>query len=202
MLKVKNISYRYHNGPWLFENISLTIHPGEIVGLYGPSGLGKTTFAKVIAGYLEPNNGEVFIQGQQITRGKYQNLIQLVLQHPEKAINPRWRMNKVLQEAGIIDDHLIKAFGIKREWLRRWPSELSGGELQRFCLVRALSQETKYLIADEITTMLDAITQAQIWHVLLELSKSRDIGMLVISHDHYLLKRVCHQLIDFQQLIK
>lgn len=196
MLEVKNVSYRYPSGPRLFKHVNISIHPGEIIGLYGLSGSGKTTLAKIIAGYLKPDEGKILHHGKQILP-KNQNPVQLVWQHPEKAINPRWRMEKVLKEAGNINENLKKELGIKQEWLSRWPSELSGGELQRFCLARALSEETKYIIADEITTMLDAITQAHIWHTLLDHIQRQHIGMLVISHDQSLLQQVSHKVIEF-----
>ena len=68
--------------------------------------------------------------------------------HPEKSVNPKWKMDKILKEAFEPSKELLDDMGIKKEWLKRWPSELSGGELQRFCVVRALSQETKFLIAE------------------------------------------------------
>ncbi|MCG8484184.1 MAG: ABC transporter ATP-binding protein, partial [Clostridia bacterium] len=79
-------------------------------------------------------------------------------------------------------------------WLKRWPIELSGGELQRFCIVRALNPQTKYIIADEITTMLDAITQAKIWHELLKICRARSLGVIVVSHEKSLLNRLCDRI--------
>lgn len=91
---------------------------------------------------------------------------------------------------------MLIALSIKQEWLNRWPNELSAGELQRFCLARALGLRTRYLIADEMTTMLDAVTQAQIWHVVLELVRERQLGVLVTSHDGELIRRLCHRTIE------
>lgn len=199
MLEVEGVSYRHTRQPWLFQNLSLSIAAGEIVGLYGKSGSGKTTLAQVIANYLKPVEGIVKVNNQKVTTtGPYP--IQLVWQHPEKAINPRWKMKKVIAEAGTVDPIILDALGIASSWLNRYPSELSGGELQRFCVARALGPNTEYLIADEMTTMLDAITQAQIWHTILHLAKKRSIGVLVISHDKLLLERICDRVIDFNQL--
>ena len=108
-------------------------------------------------------------------------------------------MDKILKEAFEPSKELLDDMGIKKEWLKRWPSELSGGELQRFCVVRALSQETKFLIADEMTTMLDAITQAQIWNVVLEHVKKYNIGLIVISHEKALVNRICDRIIDLTE---
>ena len=107
-------------------------------------------------------------------------------------------MIKILNEAYEVSDEMIEAMGIKKEWLKRWPSELSGGELQRFCVLRALTPQTKFLIADEMTTMLDAITQAQIWQVVIKYCKDNGIGLIVISHDKDLVARVCDRVINLE----
>lgn len=95
---------------------------------------------------------------------------------------------------------LLDRMGIERSWLTRWPAELSGGELQRFCIARALSLQTRFLICDEITTMLDVITQAQIWKLLLEISEERQLGMVVITHNMALADQVCTRIIQLPEL--
>lgn len=198
-LHVQGISYHYPNAPWLFQNLQLTIEPGEIVGLFGYSGSGKSTMAEIIGGYRTPLEGQVLLGHQPVSSAVHP--VQMVWQHPEKTINPRWRMKKVLQEAGNRDPDLLETLGIKQEWLKRWPSELSGGELQRFSLARALASENiHYLIADEMTTMLDAVTQAQIWHAVIAIAKERQIGVLAISHDHHLLQKISDRMISFTEL--
>lgn len=199
MLEAKGISYHYRNQPWLFQGLHLHINPGEIVGLYGKSGSGKTTMSQIIAGYKKPSQGKVLVDGEAyLLAGP--SPVQLIWQQPEKAINPRWKMKKVLSEAGEVDPKIIQELGIQKEWLTRFPRELSGGELQRFCIARALLPSTKYLIADEITTMLDAINQAQIWHIIFQLIKQRNIGVLAISHDYHLLNRISDRIVDFEKL--
>lgn len=190
MLKVNGISYRYQKGPWILRNLHLSIDHGEIVGLCGYNGAGKTTLARIIAGYIKPCEGNVLVDGQPVSSFTGTKPVQLVWQHPEKSINPKWKMKKVLEETPELDEEILSLLGIKDDWLNRWPSELSGGELQRFCLARTLGKHTKYLIADEMTTMLDAITQAQIWHSLLKLAKQRNIGILAISHNQHLLQKI------------
>lgn len=196
LLEVKGLTYYYPKSPVLFQHAHLTLAPGKIVGLYGPSGSGKSTMAQMISGYKKPKKGKILLGGRPIVESSV-HPVQLIWQHPEKVINPRWKMRQMLGEVGELQMDLIAALGLKEDWLLRWPSELSGGELQRFCLVRALSLDIKYLIADEITTMLDAVTQAQIWHILLQVVKKRQIGMLVISHDQQLLQRVSDEVIHF-----
>lgn len=199
-LHVKDVSSRLENGQILFKDVNFLIQPGEVVGLMGDSGAGKTTLAKIIAGYKKPLTGSIIVEGKNLQKLRGQNPIQLVWQHPEQSINPKWTMKEVLKENHSLDNEIINLLGIREEWLSRWPSELSGGELQRFSIARALGRNTRFLILDEITTMLDAITQAEIWHVILKIVKERQMGVLAISHDQALLKRISHRILDFNQM--
>lgn len=197
LLEAKDIGFRYGEGPWVLRGVSFALEPGEIVGLSGYSGCGKTTLARILAGYEHPLQGTVTLDGQPLPQQGY-NPVQLVLQHPEKAVNDRWRMERTLQENRRYQESVLSPLGIERDWLTRWPKELSGGELQRFCVARALGPETRYLIADEMTTMLDAITQAQIWHVVLDKVRAQNLGVLVVSHEQSLLTRLCSRVIDLE----
>ena len=193
-LKAENIGFRFGNGPWLFRKLYFEINAGEVVGLMGASGRGKTTLSKILAGYLKPLEGEVSLNDEPIlTKGR--NPIQLIFQQPEKSLNPKWKMSKVLKEAEMLDREILKVLSIETAWLTRRASELSGGELQRFCIARSLHRQTKFLIADEITTMLDGLTQAQIWQGLLRIVQKREMGILVVSHDEDLIKRVAQRII-------
>lgn len=174
-LEAKNISFRYDNGPWLFKDLNLTVNRGEIVGLTGVSGRGKTTLCRILAGLENPLEGKVLVNEQTISKREY-HPVQLIFQHPEKAVNPKWKMKKTLYEGWNVDEKYLNLLGIEHQWLNRWPNELSGGELQRFCILRALGPKTQFLIADEMTTMLDAVTQAQIWDAILKVVKERKWG--------------------------
>lgn len=199
-IKVNNLSYRYNeNSPWILKDVSFTINENERVALVGPSGYGKSTLAKIVSGYLKPVEGEVLWDDKELPKKGF-NPIQLIYQHPEKSVNPRWKMNKILRESWNPDDDFLSAMGIEKSWLNRWPNELSGGELQRFCIARVLSPETKFLVCDEITTMLDVITQAQIWHLLLENSKRNNLGMLVVTHNIALAEKVCDRIIELPKI--
>lgn len=199
LLEGKNIGFRYGKGPWILRNMNITIESGEVVGIMAPSGYGKTTLGRILAGYESPQEGTVTIEGAPLSKKGY-NPVQLVFQHPEKAVNSRWHMVNTLNEGWEPHDDILASLGIEKEWLKRWPNELSGGELQRFCVARALGAKTRFLIADEMTTMLDAITQAQIWHVVLEVTKRQNIGVLVVSHEKNLIKRLCHRVIDLEAM--
>lgn len=197
MLNGTGLSFRYDaRTPWIFRDLEISVEPGEIMGLRGPSGHGKTTLARVLAGYEPPQEGEVRVDGERVADIKGYCPVQLVFQHPEKAVNPRWTMRKVLAESGHTQQETVEQLGIEPEWLTRFPNEISGGELQRFCVARALTDETRYLIADEMTTMLDALTQAQIWSVVAGWARARNAGVLIVSHDDVLLKSLCDRITD------
>ncbi|WZL73303.1 ATP-binding cassette domain-containing protein [Clostridiaceae bacterium 35-E11] len=197
-LDATNIGFRYGTGVWVIRGLDLSLRAGEVIGLIGHSGCGKTTLARILAGYERPDEGSVTIDGSRINTKGY-HPVQLIFQHPEKAVNPRWRMKDIVNEGWKVEKTLLDALGIEKDWLNRWPNELSGGELQRFCVARALGPQTKFLIADEMTTMLDAITQAQIWKVVLDVAKARNLGMLVVSHEQTLMKRICNKIINLEE---
>ena len=198
-LEVNNVSFRYdRKGPWVLENCSLSVEKGERLGLFAPSGYGKTTLALLMAGYLQPTSGEVLLDGQPLpTKGFCP--VQLIYQHPEKAINPRWRLKRVLEESGKLREDVLASFGIESEWLERFPRELSGGELQRFCVARALMSGADFLICDEISTMLDVITQAQIWNKILQEAGERNMGLITVTHNLELAKRICTKVYDLSK---
>ncbi len=199
-LEAVDISFRYDDKqPWILKNVSLSLERGERVGLVGPSGYGKSTLAKILSGYEKPTEGQVLLDGEPLPK-KGLCPVQLIYQHPEKAINPRWRLRKTLEESGMKDDTIIERIGIEREWLGRFPRELSGGELQRFCVARSLFEGTSFLLADEMSTMLDVITQAQIWDLVLSEVERRNLGLLVVTHNKALAGQVCDRIIDLKQL--
>ena len=197
-LEAKNIYFRYdRKQPWILEDCSVRVDKGECLAISAPSGYGKTTLAMLLSGYIKPVKGEILIDGKVLPE-KGVCPVQLIHQHPEKAINPRWRLKRVLEESGKIDADVLHAFGIEHEWLDRFPRELSGGELQRFCVARALMSGADYLICDEISTMLDVITQAQIWNVVLEEAKKRNIGLIAVTHNMHLAKKIATRIVDLQ----
>ncbi|MBQ1281230.1 MAG: ATP-binding cassette domain-containing protein [Oscillospiraceae bacterium] len=195
-LEAKELSFRYGKKlPFVLENCSLRVERGETLALFAPSGYGKTTLAMLLAGWLAPTSGEVLLDGKPLPKSGLCP-VQLICQHPEKAINPRWHLRQVLEESGNLREDVLDAFGIERAWLDRFPRELSGGELQRFCVARALMSGADYLICDEISTMLDVITQAQIWGTVLEEAKKRNMGIIAVTHNRHLAARIATRTFD------
>ena len=199
MLEVQDITFSYQkNGNQILEHVNLSVGPEERLGILAPSGYGKTTLLKIISGYISPDAGRILVDGELLPQKGYCP-VQMIFQHPEQAVNPRLRMREVQKEGDGISKELIKGLGIEEDWKNRFPQELSGGELQRFCIARALGKGTKYLLCDEITTMLDFITQGQIWNFLIEETKRRGIGMVIVSHSQPLLDHVCTRQIRLNE---
>ncbi|MDR2615972.1 MAG: ATP-binding cassette domain-containing protein [Oscillospiraceae bacterium] len=199
LLEAKALVFGYERGKNILNGASLKIDQGERVALVGPSGCGKSTLAQLLAGNLTPRSGEVLLGGAPLPQKGFCP-VQLIYQHPEKAVNPRWKLGDTLAEAWMPSDDFLSSLGIEKSWLGRYPAELSGGELQRFCIARALAPETRFLIADEVSTMLDVITQAQIWELLLRVSIEREIGLLAVTHSRALAERVCTRVAEFEEL--
>lgn len=199
-LEAENISFQYDNGNRkILNNVSLCVNENERVGITAPSGFGKTTFCKILSGYESPDRGRVLLDGKPLREYKGYCPVQMVWQHPELSVNPRLKMREVIREGDRIEERIVQGLGIEADWMNRYPGELSGGELQRFCIARALGERIRFLLADEISTMLDLITQSQIWNFLLNEVKRREIGLVVVSHSTQLLERVCTRIVDLRE---
>ncbi len=197
LLEAKDLTFAYEAREGnIFNHVNLTIESHDRVALMGPSGFGKTTLCKVLAGYLQPDRGQVLLDGLPLPKRGYCP-VQMIWQHPERAVNPRLKMKEVLLDGQGVEGRIIQELGIEPDWMNRYPQELSGGELQRFCIARALGEGTRFLIADEISTMLDVITQSQIWNFLLKEVEQREIGLLMVSHSEPLLSRVAKRRVEF-----
>ena len=199
-LKATNISFKYPSAKkYLLKNVSIELDNQKVVGLIGDSGSGKSTLCKILSGYVTNYEGTVTFDGKPLPKTGFKP-VQLIYQHPEKVMNPKWKMKNILEESWDVNDDMLKEFGIQKSWLTRFPQELSGGELQRFSVLRSLNPNTKFLIADEMTTMLDAITQVQILDSVLKIVKERKMGFLLVSHDMDLVDAICDDKIYLKDI--
>lgn len=241
-LEARDVTFAYVPGTPVLNRVNLAVAPGERVALTAPSGRGKTTLCRVLAGYLEPQEGIVLVDGATVSgttvpgAAKRARLgavtrtrsgaskrahagvsdgrltpsmprpVQLIWQHPEQAFDPLLRMKRSLEEgvpqpqraaagsrdalAAVRATGLLDRFGIRDVWLERFPHELSGGELMRFCIVRALLARPRYLVCDEMTAMLDAVTQAELWRAVLAIADERQMGLVLVSHSPALVRRL------------
>jgi len=185
---------------------TLHIQQGETVGLIGRSGSGKSTLGALLAGLAAPTAGAIFYMGKPVRypyKGQLRRKIQLLDQHPDQAFDPAYMLGASLQEVYQINalefSHKtlltkLEEFGLYAEHLRRYPSQLSGGELQRAALFRLLVLEPDLLVLDEPTSMLDVISQAQIIDLLCSVQRQNNTSYLFISHDLELVNRICHRI--------
>ena len=197
-----NISFKYPSSKkYILKDIDIYLDNTKVTGLVGDSGSGKSTLCKILSGYVQKYEGRVTLNGEELPEKEFCP-VQLIYQHPEKVMNPKWKMADVLGESWEVPDDLLEDFGIQKSWFTRFPQELSGGELQRFSVLRALNPKTKFLIADEMTTMLDAITQVQILDSVLRIVKDRNMGFLLVSHDMDLVNTICDDVIYLKDINK
>nr|AIS85925.1 oligopeptide/dipeptide ABC transporter, ATPase subunit [Verrucosispora sp. MS100047] len=179
--------------------VSLDVAPGQIVGLVGESGCGKSSLARVAVGLTPPSAGEVSFAGRPITplgwrrRPETEIGLQMVFQNPYASLNPRRTIGAQLLDgvpatvtgAARTDRviELLDRVGMPAEAADRYPHQFSGGQRQRLAIARALAPQPRMIIADEPVTALDASSQAQVVNLLVGLVRELDMGMLFISHD-------------------
>ncbi|MGV7092336.1 ATP-binding cassette domain-containing protein [Siccibacter turicensis] len=178
----------------LWRDLSFTVMPGERVGISAPSGYGKTTLGRVLAGWQRHQQGTITLDGHPLPLRGYCP-VQLVPQHPELAFNPYRTTGDALHDAWRPDDVQLERYHIKAEWLTRKPNQLSGGELARIALLRALDPRTRLLIADEVTAQLDPAIQRDIWQQLIIETQQRGLSLIIFSHQMALLEQISTRLI-------
>ena len=183
-------------GPPALPPLSLSIAGGEVVALTAPSGAGKTTYARSIAGLHPVKNGEVRLDGAALgpIRAGRPHPVQYLFQDAASAFNPLWTVGRILQETGATTDD-CRIAGVDPQWMMWRAPVLSGGQAQRVALARALTTHPRLLICDEITAALDPVTQAQLWRSLLVIAKERKMALLVITHDAALRDRIADRSI-------
>ncbi|MBC2705744.1 dipeptide/oligopeptide/nickel ABC transporter ATP-binding protein [Desulfobacula sp.] len=186
-----------------------SLNPGETIGIVGKSGAGKTTLGLMLAGVIKPDFGQIFYKGEDIwaltrrKRRRMQQHIQMIFQHPESTFNPKWKISRSLMEPcrlhkmPVSEDTIIKwaeRVGLAEDVLYRYPMQLSGGELQRIAIARAMSISPAILVLDEPVSMLDTSTKAQIIRVIKKIQASTCAACIFISHDVDIARLICNRM--------
>ncbi len=224
LLEVKNLKVYFPMKRGLFsrvrahdkavDDVSLHIAPGETLGLVGESGCGKTTLGRAILRLIEPNTGRIFLEGEDITALRGEELrqrrrkFQMIFQDPYSSLNPRMTVSQIIGEA--IDIHglaessvarrarindLLRAVGLDPSHAERYPHEFSGGQRQRIGIARALAVEPKLIICDEPVSALDVSVQAQVVNLLMDLQQQLGLAYLFIAHDLAVVEHISHRVL-------
>ncbi len=203
--------WRRRPGHLVLSAVDLALETGESIGVTGISGSGKTTLGMVLTGILKPDRGRLVYQGidlwaagKQRRRHLAQDL-QMVFQHPETTFDPLWTLERSLAEAFVLrnarpasDDlaRCLRQVELAPALLGRRPHQLSGGELQRAAIARAMAFNPTVLVLDEPSAMLDALTQAEIFALLERMQRQRRVSYVLVSHDPVLLAHFCHRVFN------
>lgn len=196
VLSIKNLNKTFERG-FKLKDINFDIKEGEVVSLIGESGSGKTSISKIIMGLLKAE-GEIQINGK----------VQMIFQSPYSSLNPKYKIRDIIAEGVIyqkilkkeenLDEYLLTILnevGLDKEVLNKYPHELSGGMRQRVGIARAVAVKPNLIIADEILTALDALTQIQILELFQKLKENKKISYLFISHDINVVKKISDRLL-------
>lgn len=224
LLSATNIHKTYVTGSWpakkrtvfAAKDVSLSVRPGETVGIVGESGSGKSTVARCIARLIEPTSGDIVADGISVANAKgkalspFRRNVQVIFQDPYRSLNPRQTVGDSIiegplnfgvskQAAWARAEELMHLVRLSPEVLTRYPSQFSGGQRQRISIARALACEPKVIIADEAVSALDVSVQAQILDLLNEIQQRLSIGILFITHDLRVASQICDRIIVMRQ---
>lgn len=194
------------------DGVSFKLYPGEILGIVGQSGSGKSTVAKAVARLIDVDSGSIKIEGEDITRAKNRQLksfyrrLQMVFQSPAGSFNPRCTLGSGISESLINSglsrtealakaEELLVQCGLPAKFSRRYPHEVSGGQCQRAAIARALAIEPKILLCDEATSALDATVQKQIIELLGSLQEKTGMAYIFICHNLALVQQFCQRVL-------
>ena len=212
LIEVKNLCRQFSVGKKgtlkAVDNVTLNIRKGETLGLVGESGCGKTTCGRTILKLYDATSGEVYFDGQDVSKLKGKDLLafkkraQIILQDPYASLDPRMTIGEIVAEG--MDVHfnysaaekskkvteLLRSVGLKEEFANRFAHELSGGQRQRIGIARALAVDPDFIVCDEPISALDVSIQAQVVNLLIKLQRERGLTYLFISHDLSMVRHI------------
>lgn len=207
-----------HTRQQVLFDVSLEVPKGTCLGILGESGSGKSTMGRVICGLLKPDTGEVILDGTSIYasrkgRKELQNKLSIVFQDYTTSTNPRFRVCDIIKEGLFVRqrrekikqnqeaeiEKLLELVGLSAEFAKRFPHELSGGQLQRVCIARAVACNPEIILFDEAISSLDAHTQVQIMDLLIDLQKKLELTYIFITHDLTSITYMCDNVLFLYQ---
>ena len=225
LLKVLNIKKSYTQKKFLkksvkivLNDVSLSLEQGKCLGIIGESGSGKSTLGRIITGVEKADSGVVEFEGKNIHQKENRNMkndISVVFQNYVSSVNPKFSVAQIIAEPLIISSQvnkskidkkkideevkkMIKIVGLSEEFLERFPHELSGGQLQRVCIARAIVTKPKFILLDEAVSSLDVSTQVEILDLLQKLKKEYNLSYVFITHDLLTITYICDSVIFFK----
>ena len=228
ILQVQNLSVQFPTRKNLFgkaveffnavDNVSFDVMPGDIVGLVGESGCGKTTLGRTILQLVKPTSGNIILHGEDISKIKTPSLrslrkdFQIVFQDPYGSLNPRLTIGEAILEPLKVHGmgstgsnrkekviELLEKVNLKAEHYNRYPHQFSGGQRQRICIARALVLEPQFLVFDESVSALDVSVQAQVLNLLTDLKAAFGFTAIFISHDLAVVHYISNRILVMQQ---
>lgn len=209
MIDIKDLNIHFGKGASAIHAVrdaSFSVADGESYGIVGESGSGKSTILRALAGLIDTWTGDMFVDGQNLTRSRDKSarkLLQMVFQDPYGSLHPRRTVNDTLREPltihgfDSVDERIVKALeevGLGKEFRFRFPHQLSGGQRQRIAIARALILEPRVVLLDEPTSALDVSVQAEILNLLVRLRAAHGLTYLMVSHDLAVVGHLCSRI--------
>ena len=213
LLSMEHVDFAYGRGAAVLHDVSLSLEPGQSLGLVGESGAGKTSVLRLLLGLAEPTGGRVLFRGEPVTRRGAERLrelrrtVQPVYQDPFSSLDPRMtvgasiaeplRSLRITRERPVIAERvaeLLEAVDLPADAAGRYPEAFSGGQRQRIAIARALAPRPRLLLADEPVSALDTSVRMHVIELLQRLAAEQGVGMLLVSHDLTIVSALCAQM--------
>ncbi|MCI8609248.1 MAG: ABC transporter ATP-binding protein [Firmicutes bacterium] len=195
------------------DDVNFTIEKGHTLGVVGESGCGKTTLGRTILRLLEPTSGEIYFNGEDITKAKKDRMkairrqMQLIFQDPYASLNPRMSVAEIIKEPMIVNkmyptkaeldkrvQELMEVVGLAPRLMNTYPHEMDGGRRQRVGIARALATNPEFIVCDEPVSALDVSIQAQILNLMMDLQEEKQLSYLFITHDLSVVKHISTEI--------